>query len=119
VNTLKAGSGALSVTVDGPSKVQLECREVPEGQEFTYTPTVPGDYLIVIKFGGNCHIPSSPFKARITGKPICYCNCFRNCTVRNVSADANGSSRMVSMKTVICLRAVLGAVQSMVMSYVI
>jgi len=55
------------VTVDGPSKAQLECREVPEGQEFTYTPTVPGDYLIVIKFGGNIHIPGSPFRARITG----------------------------------------------------
>ena len=67
VNTSKAGSGALSVTVDGPSKVQLECREVPEGQEFTYTPTVPGDYLIVIKFGGNSHIPGSPFRAHITG----------------------------------------------------
>ena len=58
------------MTVDGPSKVQLECREVPEGQEFTYTPTLPGDYLIMIKFGGNIHIPGSPFRARITGTQL-------------------------------------------------
>ena len=67
VNTSKAGSGALSVTVDGPSKAELQCREVAEGHEFTYTPTIPGDYLIVIKFGGNIHIPGSPFRARISG----------------------------------------------------
>jgi len=67
VNTVNAGSGALAVTVDGPSKVQLNCREVEEGYEFTYTPTAPGDYLITIKYAGNTHIPGSPFKARITG----------------------------------------------------
>ena len=67
VNTSKAGSGALSVTVDGPSKAQLESREVADGHEFTYTPTLPGDYLIIIKFGGNTHIPGSPFRARVTG----------------------------------------------------
>jgi len=75
VNTSKAGSGALAVTVDGPSKVQLESREVAEGHEFTYTPTMPGDYLIVIKFAGSTHIPGSPFRARITGVPPC-CSIF-------------------------------------------
>ena len=67
---MNAGSGALAVTVDGPSKVQLNCREVEEGYEFTYTPTAPGDYLITIKYAGNTHIPGSPFKARITGQLI-------------------------------------------------
>jgi len=67
VNTSKAGSGALSVTVDGPSKAQLEAGEVADGHEFTYTPTIPGDYLIAIKFAGSTHIPGSPFRARITG----------------------------------------------------
>jgi filamin len=28
---MNAGAGALAVTVDGPSKVQLDCREVSEG----------------------------------------------------------------------------------------
>ncbi len=75
VNTVNAGSGALAVTVDGPSKVQLNCREVEEGYEFTYTPTAPGDYLITIKYAGNTHIPGSPFRARITGA---FNGCIKN-----------------------------------------
>lgn len=67
VNTLDAGSGALAVTVDGPSKVQLNCREVADGYEFTYTPTAPGDYLITIKYAGNTHVPGSPFLAKVEG----------------------------------------------------
>lgn len=67
VNTVNAGSGALAVTIDGPSKVQLSCHEVEEGYEFTYTPMAPGDYLITIKYAGNTHIPGSPFRARIEG----------------------------------------------------
>ena len=68
VNTLNAGSGALSVTIDGPSKVQLDCRECPEGHAVTYTPMAPGNYLIAIKYGGPQHIVGSPFKAKVTGE---------------------------------------------------
>lgn len=68
VNTVNAGSGALAVTVDGPSKVQLNCREIEEGYEFMYTPTAPGDYLVTIKYAGNTHIPGSPFKVTVHGK---------------------------------------------------
>ena len=68
VNTVNAGSGALAVTVDGPSKVQLNCKEVEEGYEFIYTPVAPGDYFITIKYGGNVHVPGSPFRARIEGE---------------------------------------------------
>ncbi|XP_011794954.1 PREDICTED: filamin-C isoform X1 [Colobus angolensis palliatus] len=67
VNTMNAGSGALSVTIDGPSKVQLDCRECPEGHVVTYTPMAPGNYLIAIKYGGPQHIVGSPFKAKVTG----------------------------------------------------
>lgn len=67
MNTVNAGSGALSVTIDGPSKVQLNCQEEPEGYHFTYIPTVAGEYLITIKYGGNFHIVGSPFKAFISG----------------------------------------------------
>ena len=73
MNTQNAGSGALAVTVDGPSKVQLHCCEVEEGYEFTYTPSAPGDYLITIKYAGNSHVPGSPFKARIVGKGTSQC----------------------------------------------
>uniref|UniRef100_A0A8C7I1H6 Filamin C n=1 Tax=Oncorhynchus kisutch TaxID=8019 RepID=A0A8C7I1H6_ONCKI len=67
VNTCNAGSGALSVTIDGPSKVKMDCQDCPEGYKVTYTPMAPGSYLITIKYGGPSHIVGSPFKAKVTG----------------------------------------------------
>ncbi|XP_039366537.1 filamin-A isoform X1 [Mauremys reevesii] len=70
VNTTNAGPGALAVTIDGPSKVQMDCQECAEGYKVTYTPMVPGSYLISIKYGGPYHIAGSPFKAKITGSRL-------------------------------------------------
>ncbi|MCJ8734519.1 hypothetical protein PDJAM_G00236590 [Pangasius djambal] len=67
VNTSNAGFGALSVIIDGPSKVKMDCSECVEGYKITYTPMAPGNYLISIKYGGPQHIVGSPFKARVTG----------------------------------------------------
>uniref|UniRef100_A0A4W4H085 Calponin-homology (CH) domain-containing protein n=1 Tax=Electrophorus electricus TaxID=8005 RepID=A0A4W4H085_ELEEL len=67
VNTCNAGSGALSVTIDGPSKVKMDCQECAEGYTVTYTPMAPGSYLISIKYGGPQHIVGSPFKAKVSG----------------------------------------------------
>ncbi|XP_031754945.1 filamin-C isoform X2 [Xenopus tropicalis] len=67
VSTLNAGAGSLSVTIDGPSKVKLDCQDSPEGYKVSYTPMAPGNYLISIKYGGPQHIVGSPFKARVTG----------------------------------------------------
>ncbi|KAG7281045.1 hypothetical protein CRUP_016677 [Coryphaenoides rupestris] len=67
VNTCNAGAGALSVNIDGPSKVKMDCQECAEGYKVTYTPMAPGSYLIAIKYGGQQHIVGSPFKARVTG----------------------------------------------------
>lgn len=69
IDTCNAGAGALAVTVDGPAKVQLDCKEVPEGYKVTYVPSAPGDYLVTIKFVG-VNIAGSPFKCRVTGKLI-------------------------------------------------
>jgi filamin len=66
IDTLNAGAGALAVTVDGPAKVQLDCKEVTEGYKVSYIPSAPGDYLITIKFVGT-NIAGSPFKCRVTG----------------------------------------------------
>ncbi|XP_059185463.1 LOW QUALITY PROTEIN: filamin-B [Centropristis striata] len=67
INNSKAGPGALAVTIEGPSKVKMDCKEVPEGYKVQYTPMAPGNYLISIKYGGPNHINNSPFKAKVTG----------------------------------------------------
>ncbi|XP_053718005.1 filamin-C isoform X3 [Synchiropus splendidus] len=67
VNTCNAGSGALSVTIDGPSKVKMDCQECPEGYKVSYMPMAPGNYMISIKYSGPQHIVGSPFKAKVTG----------------------------------------------------
>lgn len=70
INNTKAGPGALAVTIEGPSKVKMDCQEVPEGYKVQYTPMAPGNYLISIKYGGPNHITGSPFKAKVTGKVV-------------------------------------------------
>lgn len=57
----------MAVTIEGPSKVKMDCQEVPEGYKVQYTPMAPGNYLISIKYGGPNHIAGSPFKAKVTG----------------------------------------------------
>ncbi|XP_076163878.1 filamin A protein cher isoform X2 [Ptiloglossa arizonensis] len=69
IDTCNAGSGALNVTVDGPSKVAMDCTEVEEGYKVRYTPLVPGDYYISIKYNGY-HIVGSPFKVPCTGTDL-------------------------------------------------
>ncbi|XP_076762357.1 filamin-A-like isoform X2 [Xylocopa sonorina] len=69
IDTCNAGSGALSVTVDGPSKVAMDCTEIEEGYKVRYTPLVPGDYYISIKYNGY-HIVGSPFKVPCTGADL-------------------------------------------------
>ncbi|KAI4879622.1 hypothetical protein NFI96_025042 [Prochilodus magdalenae] len=70
INTTKSGPGSLAVTIEGPSKVKMECQECPEGFKVKYTPMAPGNYLISIKYGGPNHINGSPFKAKVTGQRL-------------------------------------------------
>ena len=69
IDTLNAGAGALAVTVDGPAKVQLDCKEVTEGYKVSFLPSAPGDYLITIKFVGT-NIAGSLFKCKVTGPSL-------------------------------------------------
>ena len=66
IDTSKVGAGTLSVTVDGPSKVDMECNEVSNGYEVSYTPTVPGDYYVTVKYNGK-NVDGSPFKVTAGG----------------------------------------------------
>ncbi|XP_023620774.1 filamin-B isoform X2 [Myotis lucifugus] len=70
INTTRAGPGTLSVTIEGPSKVKMDCQETPEGYKVMYTPMAPGNYLIGVKYGGPTHIVGSPFKAKVTGQRL-------------------------------------------------
>nr|XP_053627229.1 filamin-A-like isoform X9 [Cherax quadricarinatus] len=67
VDTCNAGAGTLAVTIDGPSKVSMDCTEVEEGYKVRYTPLVPGDYYIAVKYNGY-HIAGSPWKVKCTGE---------------------------------------------------
>lgn len=66
VYTVDAGSGIINVSIDGPGKVAVTCTEVDEGYEFQYTPMVPGEYLIGIKYC-NVSLAGLPSVAVITG----------------------------------------------------
>ncbi|XP_053682431.1 filamin-A isoform X1 [Sabethes cyaneus] len=66
IDTCNAGAGTLAVTVDGPSKVAMDCTEVEEGYKVRYTPLLPGHYYMTIKYN-QMHIVGSPFKINCTG----------------------------------------------------
>uniref|UniRef100_A0A4W4FP37 Filamin B, like n=1 Tax=Electrophorus electricus TaxID=8005 RepID=A0A4W4FP37_ELEEL len=70
INTTKAGPGTLAVSIEGSSKVKMDCQECTEGFNVQYTPMAPGNYLIIIKYGGPNHITGSPFKAKVTGPQL-------------------------------------------------
>lgn len=69
INTCNAGAGTLAVTIDGPSKVSMDCTDVDEGYKVRYTPLLPGDYYMSIKYN-NMHIVGSPFKINCTGDKL-------------------------------------------------
>ena len=66
IDTSEVGAGTLSVTVDGPSKVDMECEEVGTGYQVSYTPTIPGDYLVTVKYNGG-NVEGSPFQVTAFG----------------------------------------------------
>lgn len=66
VDTCNAGAGSLAVTIDGPTKVNMDCTEVEEGYKVRYTPLAPGEYFVTVKFNGY-HIAGSPFRVNCTG----------------------------------------------------
>uniref|UniRef100_A0A6Q2XZN7 Calponin-homology (CH) domain-containing protein n=1 Tax=Esox lucius TaxID=8010 RepID=A0A6Q2XZN7_ESOLU len=70
INNTKAGPGSLAVSIEGTSKVKMDCQEIPEGYKVVYTPMAPGNYLITVKYGGPNHIHGSPFKAKVTGQRL-------------------------------------------------
>ncbi|KAL7667910.1 hypothetical protein ACOME3_008637 [Neoechinorhynchus agilis] len=66
INTGVVGLCTLAVTIDGPSRVELECHEVENGYRVSYVPNSQGEYLINIRVG-SVSIPGSPFTCHVTG----------------------------------------------------
>lgn len=51
------GYGGLALSIEGPSKVDINCEDVEDGTcRVTYCPTEPGSYMVNIKFAEK-HIP--------------------------------------------------------------
>ena len=59
-------AGGLSLAVEGPSKTEIKCIDNQDGTcTVSYLPTVPGEYLITVKFADK-NIMGSPFTAKVT-----------------------------------------------------
>ncbi|KAL8582065.1 hypothetical protein ACOMHN_028046 [Nucella lapillus] len=57
--------GKLAVTVEGPAQPVVDIRDKGDGlYEVTYTPTLPGEYLLNVTYGDR-PIPETPFAATI------------------------------------------------------
>ena len=68
INTKSAGYGGLSLSIEGPSKAEIDCKDNADGPlDVDYKPTEPGFYMINIKFA-DAHVPGSPFQVPISGE---------------------------------------------------
>lgn len=68
VDTRDAGYGSLSLSIEGPSKADIECHDSHDGTcTVNYTPTEPGNYLINIKYA-DCPVPGSLFSVEVGGE---------------------------------------------------
>lgn len=57
--SLPLGYGGLGLSIEGPSKVDINCEDVEDGTcKVTYCPTEPGNYIINIKFAEQ-HVPGT------------------------------------------------------------
>lgn len=53
------GYGGLSLSVEGPSKADIDCKDKSDGTTaVTYKPTQAGTYVISIKFADE-HVPGT------------------------------------------------------------
>ena len=64
---LFSGYGGLGLSIEGPSKVDINCDDLADGVcKVSYTPQEPGNYVINVKFADK-HVPGSPFTVPSSG----------------------------------------------------
>lgn len=68
IDTRAAGYGGLSLSIEGPSKVQIKCLDQDDGTlKISYRPTAPGNYIMNLKFADH-HVEGSPFNIKVSGE---------------------------------------------------
>lgn len=68
IDTRKAGYGGLSLSIEGPSKAEIKCKDNENGTlDISYRPTEPGYYIMNLKFADH-HVDGSPFTIKVTGE---------------------------------------------------
>lgn len=68
VDTRNAGYGGLSLSIEGPSKAEINCQDKEDGTlSISYKPTEPGYYIVNLKFADH-HVVGSPFTVKVTGE---------------------------------------------------
>ena len=66
------GYGGLSLSIEGPSKADIECHDNEDGTcRVTYKPTEPGTYIINIKFADE-HVPGTVHLIIIPPQNKCF-----------------------------------------------
>merc|ERR1712020_845248 len=91
IDTSGVGAGTLSITVDGPSKVDLSCNEVDDGYEVSYTPMAPGKYYVTVKYNGK-NVRGSPFNVMIGGDNMVSSATINNNRAINLQKEQSRSS---------------------------
>ena len=60
--TREAGHGSLAISVEGPSKAEVDFNDRKDGScHVSYVVEEPGEYSVGIRFN-DIHIPGSPYK---------------------------------------------------------
>jgi len=68
--TAVSGYGGLSLSIEGPSKAEIECQDNEDGScRVTYRPTEPGNYVVNVKFADE-HVPGTTWP---TSSPVSCC----------------------------------------------
>lgn len=66
VDTRNAGFGGLSLSIEGPSKAEIQCNDNTDGTlNISYKPTEPGYYIVNLKFADH-HLDGSPFTVKVS-----------------------------------------------------
>ena len=66
VDTRYAGFGGLSLSIEGPSKADINCKDNEDGTlAISYKPTEPGYYILNLKFADNL-VDQSPYIVKVS-----------------------------------------------------